>query len=73
MAGELKEDAVLFAQRAVRCDQEGLIDTAVFFYQASHIFLFPYFTRLDICDVACASKLCECGRSSFDVKTINRD
>ncbi|KAI0214801.1 Calpain-7 [Lamellibrachia satsuma] len=31
--GELKEDAVQFAQRAVKCDTEGLVDTAAFFYQ----------------------------------------
>jgi len=33
--GGLKEDAVQFAQRAVKCDKEGLVDTAAFFYQAS--------------------------------------
>lgn len=45
--GELKEDAVQFAQRAVKCDTEGLVDTAAFFYQASTIVL-PYYSALAI-------------------------
>lgn len=31
-AKSLEQDAVQFAQRAVQCDQNGLVDTAVFYY-----------------------------------------
>ena len=31
-AKALENDAVQFAKRAVQCDQEGIIDTAVFYY-----------------------------------------
>ena len=29
----LEHDAVSFATRAVKCDQEGLVDTAIFYYR----------------------------------------
>ena len=34
-AQSLEQDAVQFAKRAVQCDQNGLVDNAVFYYMVS--------------------------------------
>ena len=34
---ELEQDAINFATRAIKCDQSGLVDTAVFYYQVSRV------------------------------------
>ena len=37
----LEKDGINFAKRALQCDSEGLVDTAVFYYQVcnSHLLL----------------------------------
>lgn len=34
-AGDLEQDAWNFARRAVKCDQEAIVETAIFYYRVS--------------------------------------
>ena len=48
----LEKDGLTFAQRAIKCDSEGLVDTAVFYYVVSKNLLYKmvvFFSQFSYC------------------------
>lgn len=68
----LEADALTFATRAVQCDQQGLVDTAVFYYTViirKKVYMYMYSYAFDAGSFPSVTKRSKCvGTSRLSVR-----